>query len=104
MPARELEGDAASERVAHDVRAVEALIGEPALHGIGEARRARVGVLVRGAGEAGEVDRDDAALARQGADHRIPHAAVAAGAVQEHQRRPGAVAVEGEGHLAGQPM
>ena len=44
----------------------------------------------------------DPALARQRADHRIPHAAAAADAVQEHERRPGAVAVEGERHVGGQ--
>ena len=103
-PPGELEGQPATERVARDVRAVQALLGEPALQVRREALGARVGGLGRGAAEAREVDRDDAALARQGPDHRIPHAAVAAGAVQQHERRSGAVGVEGEGHGAGESL
>jgi hypothetical protein len=83
------------------VWAAEALLGEPALEVAGEARGGRLGGLGRGAREAGHVQRDDPALAHQRLPHGGPHAAVAAEPVQEHERRPGAVAVEGERHAGG---
>ncbi len=63
MPARELEGDAATQRVARHVRAVEPQFAEPALEVGREALRGRLGGLVRGAREAREVDGDDPARA-----------------------------------------
>jgi hypothetical protein len=51
---------------------------------------------IRGAPRAGLVPGDDGQFVRQGGELRLPHAAVVAGAVHEHQRRPRAGALVGD--------
>ena len=79
---RELERHPAAERVAGHVRAVEAELGVDRAGEVG----GRGGRGRRRLAEPGHVDREHLALLREPLDHRVPHVAVGAERVQEHER------------------
>ena len=85
---RELERHPAAERVAGDVRALEAELADE----LRRSTRAQVGGRRRRDGrraaEARHVDARSLALGGEPVDHRVPHVAVGAERVQEHERPP----------------
>ena len=83
----ELERDPAAERVAGHREVLDPAGGEPVRDRLGEPRRRRLGSPQRRrAAEAGQVDGDHLALAREQRGHGRPDAAVGAERVQQHQR------------------
>ena len=95
---RELERDPAAERVARDVRAVEAepVVDRRAPRSAGAAR-----AITGESPKPGMSTREDLALGGEPVEHRIPHVPVGAEGVQQHERRPAPDAVEGD-HRGGE--
>ena len=69
-------------------------------HRAGQRLDRRPRVELRGVPEAGQVDRDDLALAAHAVEHRLPHLPLRADAVDQDERRPAAAADVGERHVA----
>ena len=88
---RELERHPAAERVARDVRPVEPSASACAwMRARASVARASTGASPRSGGDVAEarhVDRDHVALGGEPVEHRVPHVAVGAERVDEHERR-----------------
>jgi len=88
----------AAERVARDVRAVQAERVEEGddLLGDGADHRPAPGSQRRGVAVAGQVHHDDGAMRCQQVKHRLPRLPPVSHAVQQHQSRPGSVPFVGQ--------
>lgn len=103
--APQLQGQQPAERVARDVRPLDAqLLTERAQrrHDRPQVVRDALGQR-RGLAEAGQVDGDDVALGGQEVEHRVPRLAVVADAVQQEQRIAGTGPPVGDGDGAAAP-
>ena len=94
------ERDAAAQRVARHVRAAEPDPVEELADRARQRLDRRPRAVLLGVAEAGQVERDDLALARHAVEHRLPHLPLRADAVDQDERRAAAAADVGERHVA----
>jgi hypothetical protein len=89
----ELQRDVTAERVAGEVRHLEARLVHRALDGVGEHGVADLPLDRRAAGVAGQRRCEHVVMGLERRQHQLPGAPGVGEAVQAHERRPGAAAM-----------